>query len=45
MKKLVISLFLLSLSACSLRADKIYFENLETKIPLTKGVYTYEKDY
>lgn len=39
---------LLSLSiiyGCSLKADKVYFENLETQFPLTKGVYTYEKNY
>lgn len=44
-KLLFILLSLSLLFGCSLKADKIYFENLETQFPLTKGVYTYEENY
>lgn len=44
-KYFYIILLLPLLFGCSLKADKIYFENLETHFPLTKGVYTYEKNY
>lgn len=44
-KYFFIILLLSLLFGCSLKADKVYFENLETQFPLTKGVYTYEKNY